>query len=125
MGIGMAYERQQYVGIAGLLELSEEVVRVARLQLEDCLARRVLGEATDAEVERYRSVLDTAEREYAYHPKVHSTASTELDGLHRQLTASEETARLAQSLRLKYERILACGYLCLLPSGHLPRLLVP
>lgn len=119
-----------------LPELSEEAVRAARVQLEDSLARRALGEATDAEVERCRSALDATEREYAAGQKVHFAASAELGGLHRRLVASEEAAaaaeravveaevewileemrvaeeeyiRLGQSLRSQYERVLSCG----------------
>lgn len=62
----------------------------ARLELEDCLARRALDEANAAEEALSRTALQNAEQAFDAHKKIHTSENLELIGLNRRLLSAQE-----------------------------------
>lgn len=77
--------------IAGKVVVSPvaDAVERAQAELEDCLARKALGEASDADEAICRSALKDAEKAFDRDSKQAATANAEIGGLSRRLKSAE------------------------------------
>lgn len=74
-------------------------IESARLNLEDCLARRALDEATEAEEAQARAAFENAVQAFDASQKTQASESSELVGLNRRLlTAQKDEATTNQAL---------------------------
>lgn len=62
----------------------------ARLDLADCLALRIVGEASEADEDQARAKLQTAEREFNALEAQHTAASLGMVGLNRMLLTAQQ-----------------------------------
>lgn len=79
-----------------LPKLDNSAVEKACLDLEDCIARRSLGEADEVEEKQARATVKNADIELAERQKVHARASLEFGGLNRRLLLAEQEKEVAE-----------------------------
>ncbi len=77
--------------------LDTGVLEKARVDLEDCLARRALDEATEQDEAASRLALANAETYSSEQKRTRSAAQVEIDGLTRRLRQTQEAENLSAS----------------------------
>ncbi|MBC7490065.1 MAG: hypothetical protein H7240_09045 [Glaciimonas sp.] len=87
-----------------LPELGNDAAEKARRDLEDCLARRSLGEGSDQEEAKARSEFESAESEFAIRQKMHALIKLELGGLHRLLQRADHSMVHAEQMKNEAEK---------------------
>lgn len=78
------------VASKSLPNIDSRVAEKARFDLEDCLARRALGEATAEEEMQARTALESAEHELANRQAAYATENLEMKGLNRRLLTAQQ-----------------------------------
>jgi hypothetical protein len=76
--------------------LNREPAEVALAELEDCLARRALGEATEADETQARAIYENAQSAFSAVEKAHTVANRETVGLNRRLIFAQGAATVAE-----------------------------
>jgi hypothetical protein len=81
-----------------------ETAQIARLNLEDCVARHALDESSIEEVGHAKTQLEDAERVLAAQRQLHESVSVEFAGLNRRLAATQAEVDELQSAIVEAEK---------------------